>query len=743
MNTFNNRKRFFAFGCSYTKYDYATWADLIGFQYEEYFNFGLAGCSNAHIMSKVIEANEIYRFDPNTDFIAVMLTGFGRFTYLPKDSNNWQAKGDLYSYNQVTGDPVTTEFVDKMWSDDWAVYQSWVALKAIKGLLDFKSVDYKVLMGIDNSGYLNGTAQVSPMMIAKTEDIYNCLHNRTSLDEWKRNNNYSDSPEWQDQQRVDGHPSTEIHLKFLEDYFPDYVNDYTREFVARWKENFDYSSQHNMGQKFDRYFRQLHDMAFNGKPSNYCSVRVKLPLLYDCVLPNTAMPNGLQTELSVMNYLHGMNTLRSRDHSLFEKPMRSGNDNETTLTYMFEKSYGSWPNTAPGTHLTAGPCMELVDADENSLYFGKRKYNRYIYPIKISPHIDAFSGAAYDGTKLAGNFFWKYMSSEALEDVRQGRAIIFLDYGQENFIPKSSYENLHIALSYSGIPPAQVVIGFNTFNAEEVYDSWFPKSQQKLIVKSWPFVISNTSYFYKETRQGRTEPAQFYGSKDTIRPNYFLFKIRRPRQHRQALAYMMNENNLLELGDWSWLSNDPYYETMAAEYSNRYDFKITDDKIKKLFKQLPKSLNDEPNDSFDTVSSWTDTQVKSYNNAYFYICTETYTEGPYKSVTEKICKPIGNYLPFLFVSFPGALQVLRDMGFKTFEGFIDESYDREQDTARRVKLIYREIEKLCAMTKQQLHDWYWSMEHILVHNREHLLTLYKQDQKTKDLIEYLKNRLTQ
>lgn len=741
MNNFKNRRRFFAFGCSYTHYSYATWADLIGRQFEEYFNFGLAGCSNAHIMNKVIEADHTYKFNASTDVVFIMLTGFGRFTYLSKDSNNWVAKGDLYSYNEATKDPVTINFTDTMWSDNLAVYQTWANVKAIKNILDSKNVDYQIMMGIDNSGYIDGTFKIDNFILEKANEIYDMLNVKQSLDEWKKQNNYTDSPFWEDIKHVDGHPSTRVFMKYLEDHFPGLLDDRAEEFVSTWEKNFDHSSQKNMGERFNRYFRSIYDMAANKKPSKYLYSRIKLPLLYDCVMPNTPMPNGLQTELSVINYLHAMNTMTSRDHSLFEKQLKTGSDSETTLTFIFDKTYGSWPNAAPGTHLTAGPCFDLVDADENSLYFGKRKYNKYIYPIKISPHIDAFSGAAYDGTKLAGNFFWKYMSSEALEDARRGRAIIFLDYGQENFIAKSSYENLHIALSYSGIPREQVVIGFNTFNAEEVYDSWFNKNEQRLVVKSWPFVISNTSYFYEETRNGRTEPEQFYATKDTLRPNHFLFKVRRPRDHRQALIYLMNENDLLDLGDWSWLSDHKYYDTIAAEYNNRYNLSLTKEKVKNLFTKLPKSLKDEPSDTYDSVSSWTDSQVKSYNNAYFYICTETYTEGPYKSVTEKVCKPMANFLPFVFLSFPGALQVLRDMGFKTFSGFIDESYDHEEDTGKRIKMIYAEIEKLCKMDKKQLHDWYWSMEHILVHNRDHLLTLYKQDQKTKEMIEYLRDRL--
>jgi hypothetical protein len=471
--------------------------------------------------------------------------------------------------------------------------------------------------------------------------------------------------------------------------------------------------------------------------------KVTLPLLYDYVFPNSVLANALQTELGIVNYLHSMHTTTLRDCGIFEQQSPMGSDNDTVTSFMFGKSFGTWPNTAPGTHLTAGPCMDLVTAREESLYFGKRHLNKYIYPIKISPHIDAFNGAAFNDTKIAGNFFWKYMSSEALDDARNGRALIVLDYAQENFVAKSSYENLHTALEYSGIPKSQVVLAFNTFNAEEVYNSWFPENEQMLIVKSWPFVISNTSYFYMQTRQGRTEFEEFQASRNKYRTNTFLFKIRRSREHRVALAMAMHEDNLLDMGDWSWLSDFKYYDTIAGEYNEKYGLKLTDAKVKKLFNRLPKSLKDEPNDTFNSVSSWTDTQVKSYNNAYFYICTETYTEGPYKSVTEKICKPIANYMPFVFVSFPGALQLLRDMGFKTFDGFIDESYDLEQDTGKRTAMVYEQIKKLCKMTKKQLHNWYWKMEDILVHNREHLLTLYKTDKTTEDFIKFLDNRMNE
>jgi len=251
-------KRFFAFGCSYTNYSYATWADLIGVNFKEYYNYGRAGCSNTYIMNRVVEANEIYKFNPKTDYVIVMLTGIGRFSYLPRQCN-WQTKGDLYSYNHNTKDPVTTEFVNNMWSDDWAVYQSWIAAKVIKQTL--KGINHSLVMGIDNSAYIDGTAEVSEYMQPHAREIYDILDNKLILDIWKKDNEFTDSPYWENIEHVDGHPSTNVYLKYIKEFFPRFNTAKTKNFVKYWEKNFDHRSQTHMGQKFNNEFKKKHDLA--------------------------------------------------------------------------------------------------------------------------------------------------------------------------------------------------------------------------------------------------------------------------------------------------------------------------------------------------------------------------------------------------------------------------------------------------------------------------------------------------
>jgi hypothetical protein len=115
--------------------------------------------------------------------------------------------------------------------------------------------------------------------------------------------------------------------------------------------------------------------------------------------------------------------------------------------------------------------------------------------------------------------------------------------------------------------------------------------------------------------------------------------------------------------------------------------------------------------------------------------------GEYKSLTEKVFKPIANFQPFVFVAYPGALALLKELGFKTFSPFIDESYDDELDEAVRLQMIYKEIDRLCCMSIQEMHDWYWAMKEILIHNHNHLLTLQHQEPKSLELIKYLYDRV--
>ena len=87
-------------------------------------------------------------------------------------------------------------------------------------------------------------------------------------------------------------------------------------------------------------------------------------------------------------------------------------------------------------------------------------------------------------------------------------------------------------------------------------------------------------------------------------------------------------------------------------------------------------------------------------------------------ITEKLCRPIYNYHPFVVLSTPYFLRDLRRLGYKTFDTIIDESYDNETDPHRRLDMaLDASIELAKNLTSTH-------MRAIVVHNMDNLQAQY-------------------
>ena len=112
-------------------------------------------------------------------------------------------------------------------------------------------------------------------------------------------------------------------------------------------------------------------------------------------------------------------------------------------------------------------------------------------------------------------------------------------------------------------------------------------------------------------------------------------------------------------------------------------------------------------------------------SALFHVVTETVYFLPKLHLTEKIFKPIIAHRPFILVAAPGNLAYLKRYGFKTFDRWIDESYDDEQDHYIRIEKITEEIAKLCAMEPADLIMMYKEMQEVLDYNFDHFYGEFK------------------
>jgi hypothetical protein len=74
-------------------------------------------------------------------------------------------------------------------------------------------------------------------------------------------------------------------------------------------------------------------------------------------------------------------------------------------------------------------------------------------------------------------------------------------------------------------------------------------------------------------------------------------------------------------------------------------------------------------------------------------------------LTEKTLRPIACGQPFILAAGPGSLKLLKDYGFKTFDPFIDESYDNIQNDQERLNAVVaamKKIEQLSSFDRQQV-----------------------------------------
>lgn len=113
------------------------------------------------------------------------------------------------------------------------------------------------------------------------------------------------------------------------------------------------------------------------------------------------------------------------------------------------------------------------------------------------------------------------------------------------------------------------------------------------------------------------------------------------------------------------------------------------------------------------------------HQALWNVVTETIFYQNKLHLTEKIFKPIVARRPFILVGAVNNLAYLKSYGFKTFDKWIDESYDTIEDPDLRIKAVTEELAKLCALEPIELLMMYEDMKETLEYNFNHFYGEFK------------------
>jgi len=110
--------------------------------------------------------------------------------------------------------------------------------------------------------------------------------------------------------------------------------------------------------------------------------------------------------------------------------------------------------------------------------------------------------------------------------------------------------------------------------------------------------------------------------------------------------------------------------------------------------------------------------LEVYNETAYSLIAETNFSNHYSFYTEKTIKPILGKRLFIVLSGQYALKNLREMGFKTFHGIIDESYDEIEGYEDRFCAALMQLDQLCQQDQTKVLE---QVRSICDHNYSHLM----------------------
>ena len=177
---------------------------------------------------------------------------------------------------------------------------------------------------------------------------------------------------------------------------------------------------------------------------------------------------------------------------------------------------------------------------------------------------------------------------------------------------------------------------------------------------------------------------------------------RAEKPHRSKLVNFLESENLLDKGYVSYKPKKLYLDTDFNRYS--------DNPISVSSNRALEAVND---------SKWFMSGNEIYLDSYINVTTETFFVEPALRFSEKTFKPIVYQQPFILYSTPFSLKHLRSVGYKTFNPFIDESYDEIEDNTDRLIALNNEVKRLCNLPIEEIHEWYVDIKEILIHNFNH------------------------
>jgi hypothetical protein len=177
------------------------------------------------------------------------------------------------------------------------------------------------------------------------------------------------------------------------------------------------------------------------------------------------------------------------------------------------------------------------------------------------------------------------------------------------------------------------------------------------------------------------------------------------REYRLKLIENLVDNKLLEHCKTKFCPVDQDTHYTNHVFVNQ-KFKISNIQLENYFS---------PN--IHQSASSADYVADDYTTTGIEVVLETLFDDDRWHLTEKTLRPIACGKPFMLAATAGSLQYLRNYGFETFDGLIDESYDTISDSSERLNAVVQEMKRIAALDSNTKHILYTKLHEISKRNQ--------------------------
>ena len=346
-------------------------------------------------------------------------------------------------------------------------------------------------------------------------------------------------------------------------------------------------------------------------------------------------------------------------------------------------------------------CIEYKD-------YSQINNEKYFYPISM------WCGDFWSVHKEIG---FNCIDSRIKKDIREGKCKIIFEYTSEphSWGEIDMFEYLERWRVQENFPPYSVIFLSGNLLATEIVK-----------LKDLKIIAKGFSTFEAMLKI----PSEFTEFKPVDSKNLFLNYNRMPRCHRFLMLYKLIESNLSERGLFSYsnkfkddgfkiIDSILHYRATLDRYFQTDPLCEVNMNIVNFIKSKEHEIS---NQDLLLNQALTPFILEDYNRTFLSLVSETNTNSEVIFFSEKIWKPVLMKHPFILIGNPNSLRELKRMGYKTFDRWWNEDYDRELDQVKRMDLILKELKILSTKPLEELFIIRQEMKEVLDFNFQHFLS---------------------